>query len=280
VDAARLVPAGRLLPLWDHDLVPTYQLIAALGSSFAAGPGIEPVAEAAAMRSEKNYAHQLAQRLGARLVDLTVSGATTANIVDTPQQTAGGLLYPPQIEGVPAGADVVTITAGGNDLQFAGAMLYTAWLRLEPKSPIVPMLEPMFPDGIPLPTQHAVEQATAGLVRVSEKAQAKAPAARILLVDYLTVLDRGSGPATPFTDEELGQFLFIQSAIGQVFADAASRTGAELIPASSLSAGHALGSPDPWVQPFHRGMEQTAGSFHPNEAGMTAIAAELERVLG
>jgi lysophospholipase L1-like esterase len=260
--------------------VSTYQLIAALGSSFAAGPGILPVADAAAMRSQRNYAHQLAERLGARLVDLTVSGATTANIVDTPQQTAEGVVYPPQVDGVPAEADVVTITAGGNDLQFAGAMLYAAWLRLEPESPAVPMLGAMFPDGIPLPTERAVEQAATGLALVVEKARAKAPGARVLLVDYLTVLDGASGPATPFSDEELGQFILIQSAVGQIFRDAATRTGAELILASSLSAGHALGSPKPWVQPFHQVLAQTGASFHPNEAGMTAIAAELDRVLG
>jgi lysophospholipase L1-like esterase len=266
-------------PLVQDDLLTTNRLIAALGSSFAAGPGIEPVADATAMRSEKNYAHQLADRLGARLVDLTVSGATTANIIDTPQQISEGLEYPPQVEGVPADADVVTITAGGNDLQFAGAMLYVAWLRCEPESPIVPMLGPMFSDGIPFPTKQAVEQATAGLAKVIEKARVQAPAARVLLVDYLTVLDEASARVTPFSDEELSQFLVIQSAIGGVFGDAATRTGAELILASSLSAGHALGSPEPWVQPFHQNLAQTAGSFHPNEAGMTAIAVELERVL-
>jgi hypothetical protein len=76
----------------------------------------------------------------------------------------------------------------------------------------------------------------------------------------------------------LCRLLLIQSAIGRVFADAASRTGAELILASSLSAGHALGSPEPWVQPFHQvtaqdgasfreAMMRTGASFHPNEAG-------------
>ena len=270
--------------------MPTYQLIAALGSSFAAGPGIEPVVDAAALRSGKNYPHQLAGRLGARLVDLTVGGATTANLVDTPQQMISGTVFPPQIDGVPADADVVTITVGGNNLQFAGAMLYAASARLEPQSPMVAMLAPLFPDGIPLPTEDAVEQATAGLVQVIEKARVKAPAARVLLVDYLTVLGEDSGPATPFSDEELGRLLFIQGAIGQVFADAASRTGAQLVLASSLSAGHALGSPEPWVQPFNQvtaqdgvsfreAMMRTGASFHPNEAGMTAIAAELERVL-
>jgi lysophospholipase L1-like esterase len=259
--------------------VSNYHLIAAVGSSFAAGPNIEPVAEPAAMRSGNNYAHQLAERLGADLVDLTVSGATTANILDTPQQIAEGLTYPPQLDGVPADADIVTITAGGNDLQFAGAMLYAAWLRSEPDSPLVQMLGPMFSNGIPLPTTEAVEQATAGLVKVIEKARVKAPGARVLLVDYLTVLDEHSADATPFSTDELDLFLRIQRAIGQVFSDAAARTGADLVLASELSVDHALGSAEPWVQPFHQVMERTGGSFHPNKAGMTAIAAELERVL-
>jgi lysophospholipase L1-like esterase len=231
------------------------------------------------MRSERNYAHQLAERLGISLVDLTVSGATTANIVDTPQQLAEGLVYPPQADGIPADADLVTITVGGNDLQFVGSMLYVAWQRHEPASPVVTMLEPSFPDGIPLPTELAVEQAIGGLIRVIEKARAKAPRARVLLVDYLTVLDKASGSATPFSDEETGKFLIIQSAVAEVFRSAAKRTGVELILASFVSSSHALGSPEPWVQPFHPDLAQTGGSFHPNEAGMAAIASELERVL-
>jgi lysophospholipase L1-like esterase len=167
------------------------------------------------MRSERNYAHLLAGRLGARLVDLTVSGATTANIVDTPQHVTQEVVYPPQVDGVPGDADVVTITAGGNDLEFAAAMIYAAWLRLEPDSPAVPMLSSMFPDGIRLPSNRAVEQATAGLVRVIEKTRGKAPSARVMLVDYVTVLSDASGPATPFSDEELRQFLMIQDAIKQ-----------------------------------------------------------------
>jgi hypothetical protein len=93
----------------------------------------------------------------------------------------------------------------------------------------------------------------------------------------------------PFSDEELGRLLLIQSAVGRVFLDAASRRGAELILASSLSAGHALGSAAPWMQPFHpvtqqndvplrQAMMRTGASFHPNEPGMAAIATELERM--
>ena len=256
-----------------------YQRVAALGSSFAAGPGIDPVADAAAMRSTKNYAHLLAEGLGAELFDLTVSGATTANVIDTPQQIGEGLEYPPQIDGIPANTDLVTITVGGNDLRFAPALLHVAWSRVDPKSPIVAMLEPMVPDGIPRPSGSVVEEATRGLVQVIEGVRAAAHSARVLLVDYLRVLDEASSDATPFSDHEVGQFLLLQHAIDQVFRDAAARTGAEIVLASSLSEGHSLGSSEPWVQPFHPNLLMTAGSFHPNETGMRAIATELERVL-
>ena len=263
----------------DNTDVSTTEIIAALGSSFAAGPGIEPIADVTAMRSARNYAHQLAERLDAQLVDLTVSGATTANVLDTPQDTGTGTIYPPQVDGVPETAAVVTITAGGNDLQFAGAMAYVAWRRLEPESPIVALFGDAFAAGIPLPTADAVERATVGLVKIVERTRERAPHCRVLLVDYLTVLDRASLDHTPFTAEELDQFLIIQSAIGTVFRHAAARSGADLVAASELSEGHALGSADPWVQPFQQDLSRAAGSFHPNERGMTAISEELERVL-
>ena len=144
----------------------------------------------------------------------------------------------------------------------------------------MPLLAAMAPDGIPRLAEARIEDATRGLVRIVEGARAKAPSARILLVDYLHVLDRSSSSATPFSDEEVDQFLVVQSAIDQIFRDAGARSGAEVILASSLSAGHALGSPEPWVQSFKADLMETAGSFHPNESGMRAIAVELERVLG
>lgn len=57
--------------------MPTYRRVAALRGSFAAGPGIPPIVDRFANRSGRNYAHLLADRLGAQLTDLTVSAATT-----------------------------------------------------------------------------------------------------------------------------------------------------------------------------------------------------------
>ena len=61
----------------------------ALGSSMAAGPGIRPDAAGSpvrAGRSARNYPHLVAERAGLDLVDVTYSGATTANILCEPQR--------------------------------------------------------------------------------------------------------------------------------------------------------------------------------------------------
>src|ERR1700712_5049402 len=97
-------------------------LIAALGSSFASGPLLEPYENIEAQRSRRNYPHLVAEALGADLVDLTVGGATTATILDEPQTTQSGVQFEPQINGVPTEASIVTVTAGGNDLGLIGSM--------------------------------------------------------------------------------------------------------------------------------------------------------------
>ncbi|MFD5872640.1 SGNH/GDSL hydrolase family protein [Streptomyces sp. NPDC060322] len=258
-----------------------YLRVVALGSSFAAGPGIEPVENSSAMRSKRNYAHLVAERLGADLIDLTVSGATTSTILDTPQITMEGVEFAPQIEGVPADADLVTLTAGGNDLQFAGSMLYEAWLQRDPNSPLVTMMAPQFPRGIPTPTTEAIEEMAQGLIRIVQTVRSRAAGARVILVDYLTVLGHATGPDNdePFSAAQKAAFRRIQDGIAQAYGIAAHRTGAEVLRASELSAQHALGSPEPWVLGYQPTLESTAHSFHPNEKGMDAVAGALVELL-
>ncbi len=255
-------------------------LIAALGSSFAAGPTLEPVADRAAMRSARNYPHLLAESLGAELVDLTVSGATVATVLDSPQVIAPGVSFAPQVTGMPADADLVTVTAGGNDLRFIGSMLYTAWSRHDPTGPMAAMMRPDYAGGIPVATPAAVRAVADGLAAVVDAIRSRAQRARIVLVDYLTVLDPDSRSGmVAYRDEELSAFRGLQAALADGIAGAAERSGADLLAVSELSRGHGVGSAEPWVCDFIAEPRRTAGSFHPNPAGMRAVADALVRRL-
>ena len=83
---------------WHYGVLRTFKVVAALGRSFASGSGIELVADTGVMRSAKNYAHQLAERLEAELVD-------------TPQQSPDYSVFPPQVDGLPTDADAITVRA-------------------------------------------------------------------------------------------------------------------------------------------------------------------------
>lgn len=291
--------------------------IAALGSSYAAGPGIPPIEDVAAMRSGANYAHLLAQRLGARLTDLTVSGATTETILDAPQTAWNGLRIPPQIGGLPADAELVTLTAGGNDLGFIGATMSAAARAAGPDSEVAALLAAMaggpasgaaeggaadgtdgpFASGdvaasrgsdtapalppVPVPTDDDVERTVAGLARVVDAVRDRAPRARILLVDYLSLLGPATTPeAAALGADDLDALRTVQTTLESAFALAAERSGTERVAVSALSREHALGSAEPWVTglvPTRRGL---AGSYHPNAVGMRAVAHALATLLG
>jgi lysophospholipase L1-like esterase len=259
----------------------SYRRIAALGSSFAAGPGIPPVVDKGAMRSGSNYPHVLAELLGADLVDLTVSGATTATILDSPQRTLRKK-FPPQIEGVPADVELVTITAAGNDLNYIGSMLATALAaRMRGRTLTKPLARLVPKAAPPALTHDDYDRATNSLLRVVDAVRARAQNARVVLVDYFTVLGedaRYDSRAAPFTDEQIAAFRGVGDGLTQAFAAAASRTGADLVLVSALSADHGIGASDPWM---HGALDarRFASWFHPNAAGMRAVAEEIRRVV-
>jgi lysophospholipase L1-like esterase len=245
----------------------------ALGSSFAAGPGIDPVVDRAADRSGRNYPHLLARRLGLELVDRTVSGATTATILDQVQETEFGSL-PPQIDGITPGTDLVTITAGGNDLGYIGYFIDTAWQNHlgEDAAEIVQ------------PGPSAVQEAADGLVRIVEAARRRAPGCRLVLVDYLPILDPGSTDAAPsFLPGQVPALLRLQGTLQRVFAAAAERAGAELLTSAVRPdhdrEPHGVTAPVPWIQPLVEDPAGVGASFHPNAAGMAAVADRLARML-
>ena len=69
--------------------IPAGSRYVAMGSSFAAGPGLPsrvPGSPRRAGRSTGNYAHLVARELGLDLHDVTFSGAATSDLLARPRQ--------------------------------------------------------------------------------------------------------------------------------------------------------------------------------------------------
>ncbi|MEW9555287.1 GDSL-type esterase/lipase family protein [Nonomuraea sp. NPDC050783] len=273
-------------------------LYVAIGSSFAAGPGIPPIVERRAGRSGRNYPHQVADALGLRLTDVTRSGATTADVLE------GRRGVPPQVGAVTAGTALVTITVGGNDLGYIGGLIKAGLAaaiarRLDPQDRadrsradrdradrdrggrLSRMAARWVRDRVSLEVDgDRVEAAERAMTAVGEAVRRRAPAARVLFVDYLTIVgscERAAvvpAPLLPLTPAELRQAARTAELLAAAFAAAAERSGAELVRASAASLGHGPLSPEPWVTGYEGSLlrRKAAVPYHPTLTGMTAVA--------
>lgn len=288
--------------------------IAALGSSFAAGPNIPPQTSTAARRSGNNYASLLLRSLPEnlptgstkstitdnvpphKLTDLTSSGATLLNVLRDPQETLLATL-PPQISLLPADVDVVTLTAGGNDLGYSAGMIAdAARLTVEDEGLLGMMLEGMGlkrggdegDGGSFVSGAVSKEEVAERFVQVIDAIKLRAPNARVFLVEYLAVFGRDSSLALdqPLGEEKVDFYRALAGDLKDAYALAAERrrdVGVEVVRVADLSEReHALGSPEPWVTGYTvEGLMGGGAPFHPNDLGHRGVAEVLRgRVLG
>lgn len=239
----------------------------ALGSSMAAGPGILPRAKDApffAGRSARNYPHLVAERLGLDLVDVTYSGATTANVLTDPQPGA-----PAQIQALDGTEDLITVTIGGNDVGYV-PLLYAAGLPRFVRA--VPLLGDRLTGQLdPAERDRALADIGESLTDVGRTLRQRAPGARVLFVDYLTLLPP-NGAAPPFSDADAATGRHVAAELARATAEAAAATGCELVRAAEHSADHHAWSAEPWTTRFGVPVPWRAAPLHPNAAGMRAVA--------
>lgn len=165
------------------------------------------------------------------------------------------------------GADVGTLSAAGA----LGSVL--RWLPLLPASARERLGDLVAFRTTPDATPEAFAAVAASQADVVDRVRERAPRARILLVDYLTLI--GAAPVSPLTSAQVGAAAAVGRGLAQAFRDAAARSGAELVAASSASGSHGVGSAEPWVYGFEIGLPGRGGPvpYHPNLTGMTEVAA-------
>lgn len=240
----------------------------ALGSSMAAGPGIRPRAAGApfaAGRSAHNYPHLVADRLGLDLVDVTYSGATTANVLTESQRGA-----PPQIDALDGTEDLVTVTIGGNDVGYVQFLFAAGLPRLARKLPLLggalrAQLDPAARD-------RALAEVAESLEEVGRTLRARAPRAKVLFVDYLTLLPPPGTAAPPLVEADVATGRHIAATLERLTAEAADATGCGLVRVAELSCAHHAWSAEPWTTKFGLPLPGRPAPLHPNAAGMRAAA--------
>jgi lysophospholipase L1-like esterase len=250
----------------------------AMGSSFAAGPGIgvrAPGSIPACRQSASNYPHLLAKKRGLVLADVTCSGATTRDIlVGRP----GAL---PQIAAVGSQVRLVTVTIGGNDVFY----MRNLWAWSCPEGHISMMARLLVCHEV---SAAAVESAFSGLAasltEIVRQVHQRAPAARVVFVDYLTVLpESGMCAAAPMPAADYAAAREMARRLLAITHEVAAATKSGLVSAAALTRGHDVCAKDPWVTgfTFSPGVDGFGTiAYHPTQASMDAVAAALDNALG
>jgi lysophospholipase L1-like esterase len=239
----------------------------ALGSSFAAGPGIETQLGSCG-RSDQNYPHLVAAALELELTDVSCGGATTANILDTPQGTAA-----PQLAAVGADTALVTVTIGGNDITYSASTGRCGNAKAE--------------DQCAAKLDHAriaaLSQDLPGrLAAVLDAIRSKAPQAAIVMVTYPRVVPPAAErcAAVGLADADADYFAQLGQQLEDAMAGAAKAKQLLVADPYVLSAGHGpcADADDRWV---NGAVPAGSGApFHPTASAHREMARLVLAALG
>jgi hypothetical protein len=240
----------------------------ALGSSFAAGPKLGPLAPGsphACWRTVENYPHGLARATGLRLVDVSCGGATARNILE-----GGPFFQPPQIEAIGSSARLVTITVGGNDVDYIGDL---GLLAYRARAGMFGSLVRLVWRGPQPADARPFDELVTRLIDIVAIVHQRSPQASVVLVTYPQVLpSSGTCASIGVSEQEASLMREVASRLAQATRMAASRSGALLVDMASESEGHDACAGDPWVNGSAPG---NGPMLHPNLAGARATALRL-----
>lgn len=251
-------------------MIPKGSTYVSMGSSYAAGAGIGPKQTGSPERCDRttnNYASLVAANFGLNLVDVSCGGATTAHILGPWNE------LPPQINAIGTSTRLVTVTIGGNDLGLVG-WLFASSCRLGASVLPGPCRTASEPADIDFDT------VSRNIRRISQVVHARAPQARLIYVQYLTVNSAHPCPLEAVSQEDAIIAKRIARRLAAVTKTAAREGGAEVLETDVLSRAHTPCSQQPWSHGFYKSYQQGFGApWHPNAAGHAAIARELGKVL-
>ncbi|MFP3461452.1 SGNH/GDSL hydrolase family protein [Arthrobacter globiformis] len=243
----------------------------ALGDSYAAGQGAGSYADAC-FRSDHGYPVLLdASRKIVLAGNEACSGATTAAV-----RTA-------QIPSLNKKVDLVTITAGGNDLDSIGALVICSQDSGAACNAALAQRAAVLQTALTAPAASPFFQ---DLLAMFNDVKAKAPRADIYVTGYPLLFEPGAGPAADPINGLTQQLNAVIAKAAQA-ADG-GRSKVEYVDVSRAFSGHGVGSTQPWIvglPPLCTASatcgSQTADIFHPTADGYAkGYAASLRAAIG
>ncbi|SMD25334.1 SGNH/GDSL hydrolase family protein [Lentzea albidocapillata] len=243
----------------------------ALGDSAAAGPLIpnQDPALWCLRSSNNNYPRIAAKILGAKLTDVTCSGAKTDDFAG---RQFG--FVAPQYDALKPTTDLVSITIGGNDVGLVQTALGCINLLPEPVGLSCKARLTAGGDQVAAAIGKWASEFGAALDEVKRRA----PHAKILVTGYGTYIRPGGCyPVQPIWARDAD---YLQGSVDLLSATAkaeAEKRGATYVDLAAVSVGH-----DTCAKPADRYLEgliptTIAAPLHPNAAGMAAFGATVAR---
>ncbi len=248
----------------------------AMGSSFGAGPGLLPRVEGSlrrAGRSNVNYPHLVAASRGLVLTDVTFSGATTADFLGP---SAAGI--PAQLAAVEPSTRLVTVTGGGNDIGYIGALTMASVPALIGVLPSTRRAVAAWTD--PSTMDSRFDALRVSLTAVVRGVRARAPRAAVVIVDYLTILPPDNALITGRMDPAIANWARgTAHRLSETFRVVADAEQCAFLAVGDASRAHHAWAAEPWTHHF-RYSSRGGAPNHPNAAGMRAVAGMLDELLG
>jgi lysophospholipase L1-like esterase len=232
----------------------------ALGDSYAAGQGAGPYLDAC-YRSDNAYSELAADTKSVKLVtNAACSGKTTQDVVKS------------QLRQLNRSTELVTITAGGNNLGFGDIVTYCGANLVSPSVAGAALCDKASADAA---VKIASGQLAGEVASMIQSVKAAAPNAKVVVTGYPYLYD----PVTPNPAVPLSLFIYqatlLANGLNDSIAGAAGPAGAEFVDVRPAFAGHGINSltNDPWIN----GATGSADSFHPNAKGYLAYYKALSK---
>jgi lysophospholipase L1-like esterase len=229
----------------------------ALGDSYAAGLGAGPYLDDC-YRSGNSYSELAAHTKTIKLVaNAACSGKTTQDVVTT------------QLKRLNKRTELVTITAGGNNLRFGEILASCGAAMVNPAANPLCEAASAYAEG-EISSHKLAGDVTAMIQRV----KAAAPNAKVVVTGYPYLYD----PVAPGQKDPMSLFISkaaqLADGLNGSIAAAAWATGAEYVDVRAAFAGHGINSAAPWVN-LDLSAPTSPDNFHPNAKGYEAYFASL-----